>query len=805
MMIATRWRKLFGDFNAIQGRILMMVATIAIGIYGVAALSSGYVILSREIARNYIATNAASAHIDVDATADARLVASILQNPDILAADATATVVARVELKPDEWVRLVLFVIPDFVGLRINRIFPQRGAYPPGEGTLLLERESLTFLRANIGDAIRLQTPNGLPTSVTVSGTVHDPGLAPAWQQQTVYGYLTPATLASLGEDARLTTLRIVVRDALHNQAKVDAVATDVASGLRKQGLKVHEVLIPPTGQHPHQTQMTTVLFMFITFAFVALLLGAVLTASMIDGLLAQQVRQIAVMKAIGARSAQIAGLYLTAVLSVATCAVLIGVPAGIFSGHRFADVIAELLNFDVATYDIPGWLAAALAIGGLVIPLTFALVPIRRATFPTIHEAISDYSIKRTEFGGRWFDSVLASVRGVDRTLILAIRNAFRRRGRLLLTVGLLAVAGSVMLASLSVQKAWIYFIVASAHDRNYDLELQFDRPAPVGPLLSAVQEVNGVEKVEPWNTSPAAVARPDGLAVVREYPDRWHGALPIRSMPRADSLSHLVFLEGRPPRDGESGAILLNQGAQNALGNPHAGDAISLSVEGRIARLRVVGVVRQIVTPAAMYTTEAAYEAVAGIKETTNAIRIAAARHEPDYVSALARAIERRLQRDGVRIISSASETKVDGEVSGHVKILISSLIIISVLMAATGLLGLASAQGINVAERIREFGIMRAIGGTSAVVIRNVIAEGAFTGLVSIVMAVVLALPLAASLGWLVGTLSFALPLPLKFSLPALGIWICIVGAGAVAASLVPALGAARLTIRETLAHI
>jgi putative ABC transport system permease protein len=274
---------------------------------------------------------------------------------------------------------------------------------------------------------------------------------------------------------------------------------------------------------------------------------------------------------------------------------------------------------------------------------------------------------------------------------------------------------------------------------------------------------------------------------------------------MPRADSLSHLVFLEGRPPRDGESDAILLNQGAQNALGNPHAGDAISLSIEGRIARLRVVGVVRQIVTPAAMYTTEAAYEAVTGTNKTTNVVRIATARHEPEYVSALARAIERRLQRDGVRIISSASETKVDGEVSGHVKILISSLIIISILMAVTGLLGLASAQGINVAERTREFGIMRAIGGTSAVVIRNVIAEGAFTGLVSIVVAVVLALPLAASLGWLVGTLSFALPLPLKFSLPALGIWICIVGAGAVAASLVPALGAARLTIRETLAHV
>ncbi len=125
-------------------------------------------------------------------------------------------------------------------------------------------------------------------------------------------------------------------------------------------------------------------------------------------------------------------------------------------------------------------------------------------------------------------------------------------------------------------------------------------------------------------------------------------------------------------------------------------------------------------------------------------------------------------------------------------------------SALMAVVGLLGLASAQGASVAERTREFGVMRAIGGTKAVIIRNIIAEGVFVSWMSLVLAALLALPLAAAIGDLVGTLSFGLPLPLRLSLPALGLWLAILTGGAIAASLAPALSAARLTIRETLAY-
>ena len=86
----------------------------------------------------------------------------------------------------------------------------------------------------------------------------------------------------------------------------------------------------------------------------------------------------------------------------------------------------------------------------------------------------------------------------------------------------------------------------------------------------------------------------------------------------------------------------------------------------------------------------------------------------------------------------------------------------------------------------------------------VIRNVLAEGVFTGLVSIALSIVLALPLAIGIGKLVGTLSFGLPLPFMQSWTALGLWSAFIVFGTAGASLVPALRASRLTIRQTLAY-
>src|SRR5439155_16124688 len=97
--------------------------------------------------------------------------------------------------------------------MQVETLVRDQGAWPPPPGTMLVERGALSVLETEPGATLTVQTPNGQPRSVPISGVVRDLGVAPAWQEQSGYAYVTPDTLASLGEAPSLDQLKIVVAD----------------------------------------------------------------------------------------------------------------------------------------------------------------------------------------------------------------------------------------------------------------------------------------------------------------------------------------------------------------------------------------------------------------------------------------------------------------------------------------------------------------------------------------------------------------------------------------------------------------
>jgi len=111
----------------------------------------------------------------------------------------------------------------------------------------------------------------------------------------------------------------------------------------------------------------------------------------------------------------------------------------------------------------------------------------------------------------------------------------------------------------------------------------------------------------------------------------------------------------------------------------------------------------------------------------------------------------------------------------------------------------------MGTSVIERTREFGIMRAIGAKSRTILRNIISEGIFIGLMSWVIAIILSAPLSLVIGTSIGMDSFSVPLGLILSPLGIGAWLLVIITGSTIASAYPAWQASRLTIRETLAYV
>lgn len=802
--MSPRWRKLLGDVRATRGRLAMMVLALAAGIFGVGAILSAYGILIREIKLNYLNTNPATAMLELDKVDDT-LLQAVKQRPEIAAAEAGEIVEARVEVNSGEWLPLLLFVIPDFTTMQINTFQPEVGAFPAPEGTLLLEREALNLINARVDDTINVQTPNGTKKNITISGTVHDPGLAPAWQQQTVYAYTTPATLARLGEDSDLHLLKIVLKQPTSDLAEVENTVSNLALWLKEQGYTVGEIRIPPPGKHPHQGQMTAILMMLLIFAFMALLLSAILTATIMSALLTQQVRQIGVMKTIGARTFQITNLYLVLVLLMGVAALVIGLPLSILVGRGLATLIAGLLNFTLYSSAIPAWVFAVQILAGLLLPVLVALVPIVGATRITVLRAISDYGVARTVFGSSQFDALLGNIRLLDRTLLLSLRNTFRRKGRLLMTLALLAAAGALFITSLNVGSAWRQSLAKSAAARHYDAELRLSRPESEATVKAVIESVPGVTKVENWSTLNAAVSRPDGLDIVRTYPDGGHGSFSLRSAPPDSKLLDVKLVAGRWLQKGDTKAIVLDHGAKALFPGVEVGDELQLTINQIPVTFTVVGIKDGLLGADNAYITPETFDSILGGVGQTNAVRVVVTEQDNENVTAVVKNIEGALEKANLRVSFTIVENTLDSALTGHVSILISTLLAMSLLMATVGALGLISALGTSVLERTREFGIMRTIGGRTSTILRNIIGEGVFIGLLSWLIAVVLSLPLSASVGNLIGTMAFRSPLELVVSPSALALWLGLIVLGSSAASAYPAWKASRLTVRETLAYV
>jgi putative ABC transport system permease protein len=384
-------------------------------------------------------------------------------------------------------------------------------------------------------------------------------------------------------------------------------------------------------------------------------------------------------------------------------------------------------------------------------------------------------------------------------------MRNTFRRRSRLILTLSLLATAGAMFIASLNVKTAWEKTLADASADRHYDLELRLNQPVPPDKVSAAIANIPGIERVELWNIAPAASARPDGLDVVHTYPDGGHGSFTLHSVPAGTQLAQLTMMEGRWLQPGDTDAVVLNHTAHALFPDVKVGQTIDLMVNGSSSTFRVVGIAREIITPASAYVTQEAFDRATGFAGQTNAMRIVMTHHDDPSRAMLSTQIENGLDAAGIGIKMSLLETRLDAAVSGHVYILIFALIIMAILMAVVGALGLMSAMSSSVIERTREFGIMRTIGGKSRTVLRNVISEGIFIGLMSWVLAVLLSLPLSAMIGNLIGNMSFSLPLPLILSPLAMVEWLLMIVIGSAGASLYPAWRAAQLTVRETLVYI
>lgn len=781
--MSRQWRKIVRDLRASWGRTLFMIVALAAGLTSLGTVLTMQGVLRREMARNYLEGRPASATFDVGpgGVSDA-LLEQTRERPEVAAAERRATLTARFRHPDGPWRAAKLFVLEDFERTSVARLGWEAGASVPSDRGVLIERSALMVVGASIGDVVELAAVGGEPLEVTIEGAVHEPALAPAVTEQAGYFYATPRLLGRLSPDAPLDELRILVREQPLNATSVEQQVVAVGRWLVDEGVELHEVRVPPPGQHPHQAPSDTVLVVLAIFALLTAVLSAVLCAALLSTALARQVREIGVLKALGAGRREIRRLYAAMLLVISGCALLLAAPLIHHASHAAIDAIAALLNFEIASYEPPSWVHATVLLSAVALPLLTGAPAIVRASRASIRRTLGEHGAAPPR----------RPVRGRVRNMLVrtATTNMSRSRRRFLLTVALLGIGGAVFVGAASLADGWERMTLKVLETRHYDVELELAHP-PGEPEL---RDLPSAERVELWGRAPATLAHPSGLPISRTYPDGGHGSLWVLGAPDDMQLVDVEVREGRWLRPDDASAVVLNQLAAARGETKTVGDRVTLMVEGRALDLEVVGIVDEVAAPAVAYVRARTFAEQTG--QQPRVLRVKTTDVD---------AVQRSLSARGAAIVSAVPLQLLFNAMGEHVVVLIRLLLGLAVLMAVVGVLALASTMSTNVVERTREIGVLRAIGARPRHVRGLLLLEGSLTAATSLPLMLLVAIPTAAIVGEVIGRLAFRLPLPLDVSWTAAMLWAFAVMVLSVPASLVPVRSVERSSVREALTHV
>ena len=799
----TRYWKVLRDLTYDYAKNFMLVLAIAVGVWGIGSILGGYSVIKREMTDNYMATVPASATIELEDSISINIVDSVKKIPGIKEAERHATLLARMKIG-DRWFPLLLFVVDDFAAKRTNKIGYISGAAAPPEGCMLVERTAFIVMNAKEGDEMIIKTPHGEPKKIKLAGTVHDPGLAPAWQEQTGYGYITLSTLHWLGETQNFDQLRILVSEKQDSKQYITDKAGVVSDWLKGKGHVVHEIQVPPPGKHPHQSQMNAVMMIFIVFGYMILVLGSILVSASMATLMVKQVRQIGIMKTIGANSFQVIQLYLYMMFIICVGAIMVAIPLSRLAASAFYQQIAVLLNLEIRDNSIPFYVPLLQVCSGIIIPFIAAAIPVIRGSNIPIRLALDNYGVSRKKpIANSWLLK-LSRITFNNETFLLSIRNVFRLRSRLIMTLGLLAAGGAMFMTALNISEAWNKNLRKIYVQRLYDMDIRLHHAVPADTIVNMIKNIPGVSFAEGWHYASTSVVKKNRYEVTNTYPDKGHGSFTIQALPVPTRLLNPAVVKGQWLNKRSSNDVVLNQLARVLSPGIKIGDQISLLLDGQPTEWIVIGFTNDYGTPATAYVSLDAFAKQLNAPDEIKMLKIAYTDRSKENALQKNQEVEKLLEREKIPVSASIPVWLLRNAIAGHMKVLVNALLSMAVLMGIVGIFGLMSTMSMSVMERTREIGVMRAIGATPAKIRNLVTWEGFIIGIISIFIAFLLSLLLSFYIGRFIGNMSFRTPLSLTISTLAIIIWMLIIVMGSYMATFFPARRANIITTREALAY-
>mgnify|MGYP001427812927 FL=1 len=799
------WNKLWHDLWERKSRTILVIMSVAAGIFCVGAIFGMNDQLYNQMDISHSSTYPSHINMFTFQEVDQNIADQLSKIDGILSVDITNQIGLRYKLNTeDNWQPGMVATRPDYDDQTYDQITLVTGDWPT-KNTLGIERTSSAHYGIEIGDKIEIELADGTGRSFPINGMIRHPFVEPPSFGGDALFFMSPQGLERLGIPEG-SYFNLKVRVSPYSRLNSEEMAFEIKDRLGKEGISVGATFYQNPEEHWGKMFLDGVVLVMEILAVASLFMSVVLVTNTMTAIITEQTNQIGIIKAIGGKRRSIIQLYLGGVLIYGILALGISLPLGAAIAFGGSQWFLNIFNIDHEIFNVSQTAAIYQILAALAVPILAALWPVLHGASITVREAIASYGLGSGHYGAGWIDKWIEQLgnQHLSPPQTLAIGNMFRRKGRLILTQLVLIAAGTMFIMVMSLSKSLITTVSKDMDKRGYDLRLIFVWDQKVPRVIDLANSVSGVDHASMWYSHAASVLREGQVA--RDV----GSASNLVGIPVNEKMYKPTMLAGRWLNEQDGNAVVISK-ELSTDNNISIGDTITLDLDilGR-DKWQVVGifqvVFRKVGDPDPLYAPlSAVYRSTKKFQYGTDLL-VSTTSSNPEQVFKIKETLQDLYEDRRMRVsVFGTNTTQEDKDYAiFQFSTVTQMLLILATIVAIVGGLGLMGSLSISVVERTREIGVMRAIGARSNIIINMFILEGLVQGIFSWLLSVPIAYIISQPISRQLGQVMLKMDLDFYFNWSASLIWLGIVIILAVLASLWPAQTATKISVRESLSY-
>ncbi|NQU31330.1 MAG: ABC transporter permease, partial [Anaerolineae bacterium] len=385
-----RWRKVLSDLIDNKGRTILVVLSIAVGVFAIGVIAGAYRIISDDMSISYAANNPANIEIRMD-DFDEDFLDTVRNYEGIKEAEARRVFGIRIRpLGETKWTSVDVITMQDFEENEVNLLVPVKGIEIPQKNEILLERDVLEEMDILPGETLEFQLRDGSIKTIRVAGVVQDSSTGAIDFLSPPLAYVSTDTLKLFDQPEIFNRIFATVETGQDDDEHINTVLIALKEKIEKNDYYVARTFRSKTHEHPLESTINAVLGILMALGILIVFLSSSLIANTLSALLNQHLRHIGIMKLLGGRDQIIFRMYLVLLVAFGLLSLLIAVPAGGQGAYALADFIADKMGFSLLGYRIvPISFMIQIAVG-LLVPLVAGFAPVIKGSRVTVQKAIS-------------------------------------------------------------------------------------------------------------------------------------------------------------------------------------------------------------------------------------------------------------------------------------------------------------------------------------------------------------------------------------------------------------------------------